>query len=311
MNTATPLIPTLFHEPWWLNIASGGNYGVVEVSRNDQVVGSLPYMLKKRYGITTGSMPPLTHFLGPAIAEQEGSANTRFQKTLSITEELLAKLPPTSSFHVKCHRGITDAIAFQKAKFRTSVQFTYEIYPKPIDEIWKGILHKRRNVIRRAQKEIVYEDIKDPGEMIAFCKRNLDARELKSYYGMEILHKLVVASLERGCGRITGTRDRHGNLSTALFCVWDNGVYYFLVGTRSPNYYKGSLTLLAWEAIKDAVERNLVFDFHGISNSDSVSFYSGFGATIVPRYIARRETKMMSVARAVQHLIWPQNLYVN
>ena len=37
------LTPTIFHESWWLDIATEGRYEVVEVTQNGEVLGRLPY----------------------------------------------------------------------------------------------------------------------------------------------------------------------------------------------------------------------------------------------------------------------------
>ena len=124
-----PLAPTIFHEDWWLNAATGGNFDVTQVIAGGRTVGRLPFNTTKRFGLKMIRMPVLTYFLGPAIDEGEGSPNTRFLKRLEITRGLLEKLPRASWQYVKCHGGITEVIAFQELGFRTYVQFTHEIRP--------------------------------------------------------------------------------------------------------------------------------------------------------------------------------------
>ncbi len=305
-----PLAPTIFHEPWWLEIATRGKYRVTEVTDDDgRVIGRLPYFLQSDLGITRGVMPPLTHFLGPAVIDGEGGADTRFLKQLEITRELVRKLPPASSYNIKCHRGIKDVIAFQREGFMTSVQFTHEVYPRATADVWKGMQHKRRSVITRARKHLSAVEISDPQVLINFMQRNLKSYGLTCSYDMEICRDLIQASFDRQCGRILATRDEKGNLAAAIFCVWDHHSSYFLISARGPSTYRGSLTLLVWEAMQHAAERNLIFDMDGVSSDESVSFFSGFGATVVPRYIVTRETRLMRIARSVRHAFKKPNYY--
>jgi hypothetical protein len=51
---------------------------VPAVSSGGKTVGKLTYLLTRRKGLSHIIMPTLTHFLGPALLEGEGSANTRF-----------------------------------------------------------------------------------------------------------------------------------------------------------------------------------------------------------------------------------------
>jgi hypothetical protein len=304
-----PLVPTIFHEHWWLDTATRGTYGITEVSESGRVVGRMPYFLKSSLGMIKGIMPPLTHFLGPAVIEGEGSPDTRFLKQLEITRELIRKLPPASGYIMKCHRGVKDTLAFQRENFMTSVQFTHEIHPRPVPDIWKGMQHRRRSVITRAQKVLTPVEIRDPQVLIGFMQKNLNAYGIECNYSMEVCGKLIALSLEKQCGRILAARDPEGKLASAVFCVWDSTAYYLFITARCPSTYRGSLTLLVWEAMRDAAERNLIFDMDGVSSDESVAFFTGFGATVVPRYIVSRETKLLGIARAVQRVYKKPNFY--
>src|SRR4030088_134044 len=101
------LAPTIFHESWWLDVATDHRYSVAEVSSGGKLVGKFPYLLIRRKGLSHIVMPTLTHFLGPALVEGEGSANTRFLRKFNITRELIAKLPPAIAYEIKCHAGVT------------------------------------------------------------------------------------------------------------------------------------------------------------------------------------------------------------
>lgn len=88
-----PLSPTIFHEHWWLDIATRGQYTFAEVASNGKVVGRLPYYLEKHSGLSISRMPTLTRFLGPSVETGAGNVSARFLKRLSITHELISKTP--------------------------------------------------------------------------------------------------------------------------------------------------------------------------------------------------------------------------
>src|ERR1700682_270055 len=77
-----PLAPTIFHEEWWLNAATGGDFDVAEASAGGRTVGRLPFQLTRRLGLKMIRMPHLTYFLGPAIDTCEGNHSNRFLKRL-------------------------------------------------------------------------------------------------------------------------------------------------------------------------------------------------------------------------------------
>ena len=184
-----PLAPTIFHESWWLELATDNRYSVAEVAIGGRVVGRFPYQINKRFGLRFCEMPTLTHFLGPAIDVGEGSSNTRMLKRMAITRELIEKIPAVSSIYVKCHRGISDTIAFQDCGFHSSVQFTHEVFPQDPDSLWKNMRDKTRNVIRRAQEKLVVMTLSDPAEFIRFYISSLNDRGTNSYLDFQITRK--------------------------------------------------------------------------------------------------------------------------
>lgn len=304
-----PLTPTIFHELWWLDAATGGNFDVVEVTASGRAVGRLPFSATKRFGLKMIRMPDLTYFLGPAIDEGGGSPNTRFLKRLAITRELLAKLPRASWQYVKCHRGVADLIAFQELGFRTYVQFTHEIAPCPIDLLWQHMRNKTRNVIRKAEEQFSVTELTDPVEFLQHFERNLELKRLENGIDGMLCRKIVSASLERHRGRILAARDKDKQVVAANFCVWDETSSFYLLSTRCDSSGNSASSLLLWEAIKESARRGLVFDFAGLGSKGSVLLYSGFGAFVSPRYVALRAQVMARVLHEMKLFFEPENYF--
>jgi hypothetical protein len=296
------LVPTVFHEDWWLDAATGGRYSVAEVRAGDKTVGRLPYLLRSRFGLKGIWTPPVTYFLGPGLDEGEGSLNNRFLKRMDITRELIAKLPKSSWECIRCHAGVKDMIAFQEQRFRTYVQFTHEIAPAPVEVLWQQMRNKTRNVIRRAKEQIEIEQILDPEEFISAHKNNLAAEGETDSLDMDACRRLLNAALARNQGRIIAARNAKGEIIAANFCAWDNSTSFYVLSTRSSEAGNGATSLLIWEAIQHAVSRGLTFDFAGLGTKGSVLLYSGFGATVSPRFVAQRSSgfaRMVADARAL------------
>jgi hypothetical protein len=304
-----PLAPTIFHEDWWLGAATNGNFEVAEVADGGRIVGRLPFNATKRFGLRMIRMPVLTHFLGPAIDEGEGSRNTRFLKRLEITRNLLAKLPQASWQYVKCHRGITDVIAFQELGFRTYVQFTHEIAPNTVEILWQQLRNKTRNVIRKAEEQFKVAELTDPEEFIQLYKHNLEVKNVENEIDGGLCRKIISASIERQRGRIFTARDKEGRIVAANFCVWDETSSFYLLSTRCNNSGNSAISLLLWEAIKDSAQRGLVFDFAGLGNKGSVLFYSGFGAAIGVRYVALRARVLARLLNELRFFSGQENCF--
>ena len=172
-----PLVPTVFHDPWWLEVTSAGRYQEVEVRSDGRVTARLPFIIQRGVaGQRLYHSPELTHFLGPAIDTGRGNQANRALKHYRLTQELLSQLGPFSGFHQVMHRETPDTLAFEAAGFSTPVSFTYEIQPDSQAALWSGIRDKTRNVIRRAMEKCAISEWGDPSAFADFYEANLEAR---------------------------------------------------------------------------------------------------------------------------------------
>jgi Acetyltransferase (GNAT) domain len=283
-----PIVPTVFHEDWWLDAATNGNYSAVEVSASGKVVGRLPFLLRARFGLSGIWTPPLTHFLGPGVDEGSGSRNSRFLRRMEITRELILKLPPSAWQCIRCHRGTSDVIAFQEQSFKTYAQFTHELAAAPASDLWRQMRDKTRNVIRRAGEELRVDELQDVEEFIRTYQSHLASRRVHNTLDFSSAKRVLTAALARNRGRILAARDASNQIVAANFCAWDNDAAYYVACTRSETAGNGASSLLLWEAIRHAAVRGLVFDFAGLGGNGSVLHYAGFGGTVGTRFVAVR-----------------------
>jgi len=293
------LTPTIFHEPWWLTTVSNGAYREAEVRSGARVIARLPYVSSRRFGMTLVNMPMFTHFLGPAIDEGSGNDSTRFLNRVSIVKELVRQLPPAAHVYIKHHRGVTDTIGFQALGFSTDVQFTREIAPQSHAVLWSQMRDKTRNVIRRAGERFTIVDGLEPWKFTKLYAENLAARNARNYYDLALCERLMDACVRRGVGRVLGARDSDGSLKAATFTVWDAGVEYYLMSTRTASSGNGAVSLLVWQAMKDAAMRNVIFDFDGFKEPGDALFFAGFGGTIAPRYVSYRNSRPFKLMNAL------------
>jgi hypothetical protein len=285
-----PLTPTVFHEPWWLSAASDGAYQEVGSRLGGALVGRLPYVQVRWLGMSSIGMPPLTHFLGPALDLGSGASTTRQLRAFSITRELIGALPASASVWLKLHGGITDTVAFQEMGFTTNVQFTNEIAPEPAEILWCAMRDKTRNVIRRASEQLNVVEERDPERFIAFYRANLDRLSLRSFYDFRIVRAIVEECLRRNAGRIIAAVDKTGACKAAIFSVWDRQYEYYLMSSRAGDAGNGASSMLIWEAIQHAAERGLKFDFDGARHGEDMRFFVGFGGSLRPRYWVWRKS---------------------
>ncbi len=283
-----PLAPTVFHQPWWLNAATGGDYAEAVVTQGGRRVGWFPYVLSTILaGQKLCGMPQLTHFLGPAIEEGRGAACNRVLRRAQITRELLAQIPRTGGFWQVMHRGTADTLVYQELGFDIGVQFTFEVAPGKPDVLWGNMRDKARNVIRRAEEQHSVCEL-DASAFGAVYNDNLARGGTASRYSPALLERVCQAAISRGQGRIIAAENAAGQIAAAIFYVWDAEAAYYLLSTRRPDSGNGAVSLLLWQAMQDVAARGVIFDFEGVVTSGSALFFTGFGGVIKPRYVVSR-----------------------
>ncbi len=286
-----PLAPTIFHETWWLDAAAPGGWGETTVRAGGKVVGRLPYLLRPaRLGGDACLMPDFCHFLGPAVDAGTGAPANRALRRDQIIRDLITALPPHGLFHQRMHRDTPDVMIFAEEGFHTLAQFTFEISPAPPDRLWAAMRDKTRNIVRRAEDRYRVTDCLTAAAFAAFYAENAAATGTACYYHPDAITRITDAALARDRGRLLAALTPEGMISAAIFCVWDAKVCYYLLSMRDRGAENGATSLLLWDAIRHAAAQGLVFDFDGLLTRGNRVFYTGFGGTVRPRFVVRRQS---------------------
>jgi hypothetical protein len=297
---------SIFHEPWWLDIATGGNWSTVKVVRRNEVLGELPYYPTRMGVWRISHLPPLTRTLGPVIKPMGLDRTHEQHHRLSVTSELIDQLPHFDSFFQLFDPRTEDALAFALRGFTVSARYTFQIAPDcTVPETWARLHGKTRNVIRSAERNLTVAPIATPSEFLQFYEANLLERSRTNAYGSTVMRQLVNAFVARKAGHLLGAYGPGGRLVAAIGLVWDQHSMYYLLSSRALGAHGGSISLLIWTAIQHALERKLTFDFDGFSSPATFNFLDGFGGELKQRLGVERLSTMYSVARILKRRIAP------
>jgi hypothetical protein len=295
---------TIFHEPWWLDIATGGNWKLASVrDKQGQVVAEMPYSVTRNGIWEISKMPPLTRTLGPVIADSEEGACSDWRHRYGIMKGLIAQLPECAYFHQRFDPRISDVLAVSLHGFEVSVSFTLTIEPGKLEsDVWAGLRQNTRNLIRRASEQLVVRQVLDADVFGDFYDANLDRRNRGNMYGSSVMRQLVRACIVRNSGMVLGAFGPNDDLCAGIVLIWDASAMYYLLSSRTNEAHGGAISLLLWAAICDARERNLTFDFDGISNAGIFQFLSGFGGTLATRLEVTRVKTDYAAVRSMLRL---------
>jgi Acetyltransferase (GNAT) domain len=305
-----PKLP-LFHEHWWLAAVTGGSFSEVEVKQGDYLAGRLPFIIVKKRGFRTLSMPAFTHLLGPFVNSSDGKLQTRMMNRLSTVRSLIDQLPPFDFFKqaidpsVDDGLALIDGLAFQDRGFHLGHQYTFQIDCRAdLESLMAGMHFKVRQHIRRAEEKYKIATVDDPEKFIDFYKGNLTKTKRTSYMRFDQFPALFSECCARNCGVILAALQPGGAPVAMTYLVWGSGIMYYLMTTRAPDVSdNGSVNLLIWSAMKRAHELGLLFDLDGVTTSGTARFLSGFGGSVKTRLTVTTSRPMFNVVESLKTIV--------
>lgn len=296
---------TIFHERWWLDVSTSGQFDEASVVTDGHVVGRLPYITKKWMGFKLLLMPPFTHVLGPAVVAGTGKPQTRFERRLSIIRSLVDQLPPHDYFMQVLSDSTIDALAFQDRGFQVSSQYTFEIDCRgKLDDIWAAMNYRIRQQVRRGKETFSLSVVDDPYEFIRFYQTNLSKQDRVSFVPLDTFPALFAEAAARGCGEILSANRSDGNPAAMIFLLWDEATMYYHLSTRCPDTSdSNTICFLLWSAIERAHQRGLIFDLDGVSTSGTARFLSRFGGLPKIRLVAQRSSLLYGAIQYARQVV--------
>jgi hypothetical protein len=304
LHVDSAMARSIFHEPWWLDIATGGHWAKVRVVHGSQLLGEMPYYIARRGMWRVSRLPPLTRTLGPVIRPMGLEPAHELRHQLHVASQLIEQLPHVDSFFQVFDYHVQNALAFALHGFTVSARYTFQVPPlSNAVDVWARMHCKTRNVIRGAAETLSVAPIDAPNQFLSFYEANLASQSRENAYGIAVMGALVHAFVERSAGRLLGAYDQDGRLAGAIGLVWDRETMYFLLSTRTHGSHNGAISLLLWTAILDAINRHLTFDFDGFSRVSTFNFLNGFGGLLRQRLGVERLGPVYSVARTLKRSV--------
>ena len=300
---------SIYHEHWWLDVVTDGNWGEAVITENGVVVGCMPYVVERKLGFRVSRLPSLVRTLGPVISPLADETGPQLLRRVDIATALINKLPRFELFDQMFDPRIEDAAMFALQGFSVGHGYTMQLpQGRTEDEIWDGVTFKTRNHIRKAAKTLEVATLLEPDEFCRFYNQNLGAKP--NHHGVARMRRLVDEILARDAGTLMGSRTADGTLTAAVCIVWDRAAARYLLATRRVDISGGGATmLLIWEAIRLACRRGIGFDFDGVNSPAMLEFLAAFGGDLAPRLRVRRASRPYHLAQAGLTLLRPSRTW--
>jgi len=293
---------SLFQDPWWLNLVSGGDWDEVAVE-SDGVAARLPFYVRRRYGFKALAQPHLTPCLGPWFRTLDGKDTSQHSDQYDLAAELISKLPAFDVFRQNCCPEWGNWLPFHWAGFSQTTHYTYRINDlTDLDAIWAGFPSGTRRLIRKAQKELEIVVSDDVDRLCAMHELTYQQRGQPMPYRRAALFRIVDGALRSGQARFAYAQDEKRNVHAINFVVYDERVAYYLVGGSDRRFGDSAApTLLMWDAIQFAATRSAIFDFEGSMDRGIEQFFRRkFNPQLTPLNRIYKQKGLFGLARHVR-----------
>lgn len=296
-----PTIP-IFSKDWWLDSVCGDAWDVCLVENEGEVVASMPYVLKQRYGSTLLTMPPLTQTLGPWIRQSSAKYCNVLAREKELLFALIDHLPSFSFFQQNWHYSCKNWLPFYWRGFKQSTRYTYVIENlNNIDRVFADFSSAYRNKIRKTDTNIEVCRGLSIDEFYCVNKLTFDRQGLKIPYSIDLLRKQDLALSVKNAREIFYAKGSDGAIHSVLYLIWDDmSSYVHLVGENPHLRNSGAGIRLIWEAIKFTVKELGLdrFDFEGSMIEGVEQVRRDCGAKQVPYFSITKTPSRIMRARA-------------
>ncbi len=276
----------VFVQPWWLDAVAPGQWDEVVIERGGNLFARMPYVLKKRRGLTFITVPPLTQVLGPWLRPYPGKEANRLSEEKQLMTELIDKLPHFDYFDQKFHYSVTNWLPFYWRGFSQTTRYTYVLEDlSDLDAIFDNFSKAKRKNIRKASQIVTIKYDLSARDFYNNHVLTLAKQKQRILYSFDLFDRIYRASYERQAGKILYCVDDNNNIHSAIFIVWNNYSAYYLISTIDPDFRNsGSATLLIWEALKYLADKTSRFDFEGSMIEGVENSFRSFGAKQIPYF---------------------------
>src|SRR5690554_6107971 len=131
-----PSIP-IFSKDWWLDSVAGDAWDVVLVEKGDQILASMPYTMRQRYGLNVISQPALTQTLGPWLRPSTAKYARRLSQEKDLLQKLFEQLPKFAHYQQNWHCTRTNWLPLYWLGYEQTTRYTYRLEDLSSEEqIW-------------------------------------------------------------------------------------------------------------------------------------------------------------------------------
>jgi len=273
----------LFGSFWWWNNVVKDNWDVLIHKKDDQILACMPYHFKYKFGLKAIIPPVLTPYQSISFSiPDDAKSDKQLSFVRKSLEHLINEIPSCTLFLRQVDYKEDYLLPFIWNNYEVKVRYTY-ILDTTIDKdlLFMNMKDTLRREIKKAKTNTHIVTSNNVDALYLLKQKSANNSNEPLNYSKEYLIR-IAGLIELGKGSIQEITENNKTIAS-LFVCWDNYQLYYICGALDPDYRNsGGLSWLLWEAILQAKNRGLTFNFEGSMIKSIERYFASFGASPTP-----------------------------
>ena len=275
----------VFMMPWWMDaVCAGKEWDVIIAEEEGQILGAMPYLLRKRAWGKYITMPQDTQIGGIWVTPEVTGDKWRTAEVCRQIKEQLDAMGLVY-YYQRYAQGSLCVGPMQGLGFKTREKITYRVEDlSNLDALIDSFSKAKKRLLQKTLS-LHAERTMDVEDFYKFYAHCMEDRKRKSMYSREFLLVLERKARRHGQCEILSVCNADGVPYAAAFLVWDKHYMYYLIPAYDPAFGEsGAGALLVLEAMKRAREKHVRFDFGTPADKNEAKSFKQFGSTEMKYY---------------------------
>ncbi len=293
---------SIFVETGYLDVILPGKWSGIVVYDGDELVAIMPYLIKRKWGISYALQPIMAKYWGIIIQNKEyqnAYKSLSFKK--KVINAVIEAIPNNLSYvNYNFHPEFDYPLPFYWKSYRLTTSYTYilDAYDLEEQELFNTYSPELKNSIRTAQKKEIkiIEDSSAQALIGVLDQNKKDGKTIYESSQYQTLEEVLQYGLKNKNGFSLTAMDNKGNTVASSIYMKDSHSIYALIHTMPRSASKtDALSLLVHHAILKASKQGLKFDFLGSMIEPVEAFNRRFGALPVPYLNISKKNQLLSL----------------
>lgn len=271
-------VPVFFRNHF-LDIVCDSPWDVVLYEVEDEIKAAYVFMKKQKLGINYIVQPQLCPYTGPIFFDS-GTINISYSK-------FLEKLPKHQLIIQDYFFGIPELKGFRNTQYK---KHTYIIEANTDSQLlWEKQSSTHRRIIRKAKKELKYEEEEHIDVFLEFVDSTFKKRNKTVPNDPTIFRKLDEVLLLNNQRKIVKCINEKNDIVAMCYFMKDEKWTYNFANSVVEDYRHYGMNLIIWNEIESSLKEGRSFDFEGSMISGIDEFFKRFKGRQV-KYASRVKT---------------------